>query len=142
MSYTSMVAVPPCAECGAAASRVELIAPGDVPARWDEWPAWQRDSFERNRDPDAWHLLFDGPAAGSGLGQAVSADRAETIARAFMPPLASGKVRAAGFYDSAGFCGQCGVAYCARHWHVSESGYGTCPRGHGQSLDPHWSPYE
>src|SRR5690349_15659098 len=24
--------------------------------------------------------------------------------------------------------------------HVSESGYGYCPRGHGKSLDPHWSP--
>jgi hypothetical protein len=23
---------------------------------------------------------------------------------------------------------------------ISESGYGSCLRGHGQSLDPHWSP--
>jgi hypothetical protein len=25
-----------------------------------------------------------------------------------------------------------------RHWHMTESGYGYCPRGHGNSLDSHW----
>ena len=30
------------------------------------------------------------------------------------------------------------LPYCYRHWHVSESGYGYCPYGHGKSLDPHW----
>jgi hypothetical protein len=49
-------------------------------------------------------------------------------------------VHTAGFYDDAGFCRDCDAPYCYRHWHVSESGYGYCPRGHGKSLDPHWSP--
>jgi hypothetical protein len=34
------------------------------------------------------------------------------------------------------------VPYCARHWHLSQTGYGTCPLGHGKSLDPHWQPAE
>jgi hypothetical protein len=50
------------------------------------------------------------------------------------------QVRTAGFYDDAGFCPDCDApyCYCYRHWHVSESGYGDRPRGHGTSLDPHW----
>lgn len=136
-----MVAVPPCAECGAPASRIELVAPGKNPAGWDEWPAPTRDTFTRVcRDPQGWHLLFDGPAAGSGLGQPVTAARAEEILRAFAPPLAFEKVRMARFYDDAGFCGSCGAAYCARHWNISSTGYGCCPCGHGKSLDPHWWP--
>ena len=43
-----------------------------------------------------------------------------------------------GFYDDAGFCQDCNAPYCYRHWHVSETGYGHCPAGHGKSLDPHW----
>ena len=58
---------------------------------------------------------------------------------AFRPPLSFAQVRNAGFYDDAGFCQDCDTPYCYRHWHVSEGGYGYCPRGHGKSLDPHWS---
>jgi len=49
-------------------------------------------------------------------------------------------VRIAEFYDDAGICADCRKPYCATHWGVSLSGYGRCPRGHGKSLDPHWSP--
>jgi hypothetical protein len=35
-------------------------------------------------------------------------------------------------------CPDCDAPYCYRHWHVSEPGYGSYPRGHGKSLDPHW----
>jgi hypothetical protein len=45
---------------------------------------------------------------------------------------------AAGFYDDAGFCQDCDAPSCYRHWHVSQTGYGHCPAGHGKSLDPHW----
>jgi len=30
-------------------------------------------------------------------------------------------------------------AYCYQRRHLSKGGYGYCPRGHGKSLDPHWS---
>ena len=62
----------------------------------------------------------------------------QVIAQAFRPPLCFAQVHTAGFYDDAGFCQDCDVPYCYRHWQVSESGYGYCPRGHGKSLDPHW----
>ena len=54
------------------------------------------------------------------------------------PDIRFAQVRTAGFYDDAGFCQDCDAPYCYQHWHVSESGYGHCPRGHGKSLDPHW----
>ncbi len=39
-----------------------------------------------------------------------------------------------------GFCQDCDAPYCHQHWHVSDTGYGYCPCGHGKSMDPHWSP--
>jgi hypothetical protein len=30
--------------------------------------------------------------------------------------------------------------YCYQHWHVSDTGYGYCPYGHGKNLGPHRSP--
>ncbi len=100
----------------------------------------QRESFLRYRDPREWWLLFEGVAAGNGLGDPITADRAAQVGDAFSQPYNYDRVHAAGFYDDAGFCQSCGVAYCYRHWHVSRSGYGSCPEGHGKSLDPHWSP--
>lgn len=48
--------------------------------------------------------------------------------------------RSLDLYDDIGFCDECKVPYCDIHWSVSATGYGTCPKGHGKSLDPHWSP--
>jgi hypothetical protein len=42
--------------------------------------------------------------------------------------------------NDAGFCPDCEVPYCHQHWHLSDTGYGYCPYGHGKDLDPHWSP--
>jgi hypothetical protein len=64
------------------------------------------------------------------------------IAVAFTPPVSATHVHDdAGLYDNAGICGPCGdLPYCRQHWHVTQSGLGTCPHGHGKSLDSHWSP--
>ena len=132
-----MVVTPGCAVCGTPSARVELVAPGGVPAGWEKWPGTVRASIVRRRQPGQWYLLFRGVAADNGYGDPVDASRAGRIARAFRP-LRFAQVHAAGFYDDAGFCQDCDAAYCYRHWHVSESGYGSCPRGHGKSLDPHW----
>jgi hypothetical protein len=136
----AMVFTPPCAECGAAASRVELVAPGQLPAEWEQWPSRVRDIISRQREPGQWYLLLKGTATENGYGDPIDASQAGRIAQAFRPPLSFGQVHTAGFYDDAGFCQDCDAPYCYRHWHVSESGYGHCPRGHGKSLDPHWSP--
>ena len=107
---------PACAACGRPASRIELVPD----------------------DAGGWVLRYSGPAA-SGEGP-VDAARADLITAAFRPPHRFAAVHAAGFYDDAGFCGDCDTPYCATHWHLSATGYGRCPQGHGKSLDPHWSP--
>jgi hypothetical protein len=77
-------------------------------------------------------------AAGNGYGNPVGVGGAGRIAQALRPPLRFDQVVTAGFYDDAGFCQDCDAPYCYRHWHVSETGYGHCPSGHGKSLDPYW----
>ena len=139
-AVTGFVAAPGCAACGERASRVEVVAPGALPAAWAVWDQHARDSHNRRRDPAQWWLLFEGTAAGNGGGDQITAGRAAQLARAFTPPFTFKRIRTAGLYDDAGFCGSCDEAYCYRHWHVSPGGYGTCPQGHGKSLDPHWSP--
>jgi len=45
----AMVVTPACAACGAPATRIELVGPGQLPAQWEHWPATVRDSFLRCR---------------------------------------------------------------------------------------------
>lgn len=33
------VVTPPCAVCGTPSARVELVAPGELPAEWEQWPS-------------------------------------------------------------------------------------------------------
>jgi hypothetical protein len=76
----------------------------------------------------------------SGSGQPVTIDRARALARAFTPPVTFGHLRDdAALYDAAGMCHECENVYCFEHWDPV-NGLGICPRGHQQSLDPHWSP--
>lgn len=135
-----VVVTPPCAACGTPSARVELVAPGQLPAQWNQWPSTAQASISRQREPGQWYLLVTGPAAGNGYGDPIDISRAGQIAWAFRSPLRFAQVHEAGFYDDAGFCPACDAPYCYRHWHVSQTGYGTCPHGHGKNLDPHWSP--
>ena len=136
----AMVVTPLCAVCGTPSSRVEVFAPGHWPAGWDQWPSSVRDIIVRHREPGQWYLVLKGVATENGYGDPIDAGQAGQIAQAFRPPVSFAQVHTAGLYDDAGFCEDCDAPYCYRHWHVSESGYGHCPRGHGKSLDPHWSP--
>ena len=137
----SMVADLPCAICGKQSAHVELVAPGELPARWTDWDGRRQESYSRYHDPSRWRFIYDGPAAGSGDGRNIEAAEAARITAAFTPPVCAARVDDdAGFYDSAGLCGQCDLPYCREHWRVTVSGTGTCPRGHAKSLDPHWSP--
>jgi hypothetical protein len=134
------VVTPPCVVCGTPSARVELVAPGHVPAGWEQWPGTVQASIMRQCEPGQWYLLVTGPAAGNGYGDPIDASRAGQIAQAFRPPLHFAQVRTAGLYDDAGFCQDCDAPYCYQPWHVPQSGYGYCPHGHGKSPDPHWSP--
>lgn len=137
-----LVCRPPCAVCGRPASLVELVPPGGCPHDWDTWREDHRHTYLRYRDPGRWVLIFEGIGGGNGLGDSITDERAAAIRHAFTPPLTIARVRTADFFDDAGFCARCDVPYCYGHWNVSETGYGRCPHGHGQSLDPHWSPVD
>ena len=130
-----------CAVCGRVGGRVELVPPGALPADWRDWPADRRDLWHEFRDPARWQLLSQGIEGLNGwTGDAVDEARVRLLTAAFAQPYSYERIRTAGFYDDAGWCGECDAAYCHRHWNPSSTGYGTCPQGHGKSLDPHWWP--
>jgi len=137
---TPMVVTPPCAACGIPAAHIELLAPGQLPAGWDQWPGTAQGSFLRPPRPGQWYLLRQYTATGDSYGGPIDASLAGRIAWALRPPLRLAQVRTARFHDDAGFCPDCEVPYCHQHWHRSDTGYGYCPYGHGKDLDPHWSP--
>jgi hypothetical protein len=112
------VAEPPCAICRRPATRVEL-----------------------RREGTGWRFVYSGIAAGNGQGHLVSDVVADILEAAFADPPNFELMKKADLqYDNAGHCEECGLAYCSMHWRSSTSGSGVCPRGHGKSLDPHWSP--
>ena len=87
-----------------------------------------------------WHLQYKGPGGENGRGDEIPAKRAHAILAAFTPPYNLSQIRAANFYDDAGFCTTCERFYCQTHWNMTNTGGGWCPEGHFKSLDPHWSP--
>ena len=107
-----MVVTPPCAACGTPSARIELVAPGHLPAGWEQWPGTVQASIVRQRQPGQWYLLFKGVATYNGYGDPIDASRAGRIAQAFRPPLRFAQVHTAGFYDDAGFCQDCDAPYC------------------------------
>jgi|HubBroStandDraft_4_1064222.scaffolds.fasta_scaffold01447_12 hypothetical protein len=141
MVAVGILAEPLCAACGEVAARVEVVPPGQLPARWRRWSRKHRQSFEQHRDQAQWYLMFAGVTAGNGwVGDPVSAERAHVIIEAFRRPYRFEQVHAAELYDDAGFCEPCDAAYCHRHWHLSDTGYGRCPQQHGKSLGPRHGP--
>ena len=130
----------PCAACRRTASSIELVRPGERPVDWEKWSPKEQELFEQYREPDTWRLLFKGIVGENGLGDDITPEEAARYAAAFAEPLRYENIRQAGLYDDAGVCAQCRRPYCYKHWNVSAGGYGHCPRGHGRSLDPHWSP--
>ena len=116
-----------------------MILPDELPAEWGAWPQQDRDAFLCRRTASSHHLIYAGPGGSNGLGDSISPERAAEILAAIANPTPK-TMKAADFYDGAGMCDQCGEFYCPTHWSISATGYGFCPRGHGKSLDPHWSP--
>ncbi|HUS23013.1 MAG TPA: N-formylglutamate amidohydrolase [Aeromicrobium sp.] len=131
---------PPCTECGAVASSIELVPVGELPVDWDDLDRDTKHMTWQFYRVDSWQLVFVGIMSGNGVGDGISTEEAARIAEAFREPFEFDRIRTADFYDDAGFCGDCRAFYCYVHWNVSSTGGGTCPRGHFKSLDPHWSP--
>ena len=121
----AMLAAPPCAVCGTRQPVSSWWRPEGSPPSGSGGPArYGTPSCTASPDSGICRLTGSRP------------DRPGVPASAGFA-----QVRTAGFYDDAGFCQDCDAPYCYQHWHVSETGYGYCPRGHGKSLDAHWSPW-
>jgi hypothetical protein len=107
-----------CAVCGATAAEAHL-----------------------SNEPGGWRMIYTGIGAGTGpSGMLLSEARADALRRAFKAPYTSQKFAEADLYDCAGVCRACRKPYCYTHWGRPFDGGGHCPKGHFQSLDPHWSP--
>jgi hypothetical protein len=75
-----MVAAPPCLTCGSPSTRIELVAPGELPAEWEQWNSQRQGFFLLHREPERWHLIFKGIATENGyMGDPIDASRAEQI---------------------------------------------------------------
>jgi hypothetical protein len=133
-----MVMTPLCAACGTPSTRIELVAPGKFSAEWEQWPATVRAIIVRQRRPGQWYLLFKGVAADNGYGESIDASQAGRIAQAFRAPLCFAQVPHGRVLRRRGILPALRCPYCCHHWHVTETGYGYCPYGHGKSLHPHW----
>jgi hypothetical protein len=55
-----LVVTPLCAECGTSSVRVELVAPGQRPAEWEQWPSTLKNSIVRQCESS--------PPSGAQLG--------------------------------------------------------------------------
>jgi hypothetical protein len=136
----SLLFTPACHVCGKRAVTLEIIPPGALPQEWDDWNAQSQQIFRERRKPDDYVLIYRGIAAGNGgAGTPKSEREAREIVEALVPEFRVEAIHEH-LYDDLGYCAACGVFYCYEHWSPSTIGYGHCPRGHGKSLDPLWSP--
>lgn len=131
-----MLFQPKCKECGRRCASIEVLAPAELPAEWGSWPQDRRDAFTKYRVASSHYLIYEGPGGSNGwVGNAISPEKADAILAAIANPTPEA-MKACGFYDCAGLCTECREFYCPTHWSISATGYGFCPHGHGQSLDP------
>lgn len=127
---------PPCSVCGKRSATIEIVPPGELPEEFASWDRKLQEVYLKHQDSSQFYLIYAGPGGGNGLGDTVEPARAEIIVEAFTSPNKE-SIRAADFYDNAGFCLECSKFYCWNHW---DDGRGLCPKGHWVTLDPHWSP--
>lgn len=136
-----MLFQPVCLICGQTSATVEVVPPHTQPDEWESWDDTRRQTFAKYRDPNSHQLLCSTPGGSNGwVGEAIDSELVDRIIAAFSGKPRAEAFQAAGFYDNAGFCAGCGAFYCEKHWSVSATGFGTCPQGHGKSLDSFWHP--
>ncbi|MET8468406.1 hypothetical protein ABZY90_05145 [Streptomyces sp. NPDC006422] len=119
-----------CALCKAQVARLELARPGAHPPSWYGWGARDRGAYERVRDSRLWWLIVHSDGHDNGRGENVTEVEARRWRSAFAYPRTYARVHTAGLKGDAGFCAQCDVPYCARHWRPTETGAAECPLGH------------
>ncbi|MEW2391650.1 hypothetical protein AB0933_25185 [Streptomyces venezuelae] len=123
-----------CAVCKAHIAHLEFTPPGAHPVSMPRWDAMRRSAYAASRNPSLWWFTVESEAYANGAGENVSAEDADRYRRAFRYPRTFARVHTAGLKGDAGFCAQCDVPYCGRHWRHQETatGEGTtlCPLGH------------
>jgi hypothetical protein len=135
-----MIFKPPCEICGKASATIEIVQPNELPQQFEERDEESQARYKKYRDAGVAYETYRGPGGGNGnLGDPITPERAQKIISAFSQSTPTPEdIRAADFYDNAGFCLACAKFYCYEHWNVSDIGYGHCPAGHGASLDPQY----
>jgi hypothetical protein len=128
-----------CDRCGRDAAAVQIYPPGAIPeGALDRLPA-----YLVAMTLPTLRVSYSGPDSGGGADP-VDPARHDGV-RALLAMEIQPKPRDAiatclgDLYDDAGYCTPCSSTYCDRCWQISSTGFGTCPHGHGKSLDPHWS---
>ncbi|WP_271765183.1 hypothetical protein [Aquimarina algiphila] len=140
LNIKSICFEPMCSECNNSVAKIEIVEPNLYPKGANEWSNEKLNQYKKIRNFDATYLLYSGPGGNNGeIGDAINLKRKLRIIDAFTKPYIASKIRDQ-FYDMAGYCDSCCEFYCSKHWSSSSFGYGKCPKGHGKSLDPHWSP--
>lgn len=131
---------PPCEVCKNPTSRIEIVPANALPCNFNSWDIDSQRIHLEGRRLSRPVLLYSGVVAGNGLvGNEKSIEEFTKLVTVLSQPVDLEYIKRE-FCDGAGFCEKCGSFYCFKHWRVSTSGYGHCPKGHGKSLNPHWSP--
>lgn len=129
-----------CGACGAVASTVTLVAPGEPDPRMtpeaDAPPGL--DTLFSSVLPDSAMLSIDGGPASLSMGAASTAEMVLAVESG--DPAALYAI----WYEYAPFwCPRCGLSYCDEHYRsypVFDEGFfdyiqGICPRGHQRKLE-------
>ncbi|BDW93646.1 hypothetical protein MACH07_24780 [Flagellimonas marinaquae] len=131
---------PMCSTCGNPTAKIEIVGPNAYPQDALKWKTADYIHYDKFRNFNSNYLIYSGPGGNNGyIGDPIDLNRKAALIDAFTAPYNPIEMREQ-FYDMAGYCAACDAFYCSKHWSTTTSGYGKCPKGHGKSLDPHWSP--
>ncbi|MEU6821085.1 hypothetical protein ABZ921_10675 [Streptomyces atriruber] len=122
-----------CTVCKVRIAHLEFTPPGTQPVSMPRWDARYRASYAAARNHSLWWFTVESEAYTNGAGENISADDADRYRGAFRYPRTFARIHTAGLKGDAGFCAECDVPYCTRHWRrEATDGGGTtlCPLGH------------
>ncbi|MFH8609755.1 hypothetical protein ACH4D5_19975 [Streptomyces sp. NPDC018029] len=121
-----------CAVCKARVAHLEFTPPGMEPVSMPRWSALSRAAYAASRSPSLWWFTVESEAYTNGAGENITAEDARRYRDAFRYPRTFARVHTAGLKGDAGFCAECDVPYCTRHWHLRDADgeRALCPLGH------------
>jgi hypothetical protein len=133
-----VIITPRCAICGIDSTRVETIAPGQMPARWDTLPGIIQDGILQARSPGMWHLIAIGPAAGSLTASPSTLSGPARSPERCGPRSASPRSTRPASTTTPESATAATPPTATTTGTPSTPDTPGAPRGHGKSLDPDW----